>query len=104
LILPNVQRNQAGDYFSIIDFTNVSPVVRLTVLIDAVVLWQPRWTSPSVFAFDLTGPAGRVYVIEGSANLTQWGSIGEVTNLTGRVIFQESVLGRGLRFYRARTK
>ena len=104
LILSNIQAEQAGLYFAIVDFSRISPAATVSVLVDATVVWNPRWLFGQLFQFDLTGPAGRVYVIETSRDLVNWNTLATVTNTTGSMTVEEFWSGQDRRFYRAREK
>ena len=104
LLIPNVQQENLGQYFCIIDLNQVSPVATLSAQTDAVVLGQPCWLFPGALEFGITGPAGPVYVIERSTGLSAWNVVAEVTNFSGQTAFQDSTGGASRGFYRARVK
>jgi hypothetical protein len=51
----------------------------------------------------ITGEAGEVYNVQTSINLTDWATMGTVTNLTGSILYTEPVpTNTAQRYYRAK--
>jgi uncharacterized delta-60 repeat protein len=59
-------------------------------------------TGPSSFSFTLTSPPAATLEILASSNLTQWSSLGLLTNQTGTVSFTDQTATASERTYRAR--
>ncbi len=68
-------------------------------------LTNARVLTNGLFSLTVTGPAGSVYAIEGSPQLSAWIEIGTVSNATGQVEFVDPASGTNtFQFYRARVK
>lgn len=104
LVLTNATRYNAGIYYALADGVHFSDLVFLDVFTNNFVLRSPR-VAGSLFRFDLSGPIGCVYAIDGSANLIGWTQVAIVTNSTGTITFQDPVTSNPpWRFYRVRLR
>jgi hypothetical protein len=61
------------------------------------------WTKTNGYLVTVTGSTGRVYMIDASANLTNWTTLATLTNFTGTIQFRDAAsTNQPRRFYRGR--
>jgi hypothetical protein len=105
LTLTNVQAANAGNYDVAALGNNwiVSPKITLSVQLAGGegVFVSPR-ISGSNFVADFQGVPGRRYEILWSSNLSAWGSLLILSNVTGTVALTNASGSANMRFYRAR--
>ncbi len=108
LNLTNIQRRHAGLYFVRVTNTHdiaYSSNALLTVLVPPIQVTggSLAFSAPGTFALQFTGDSGAVFAVETSTNLTQWTTVGTLTNLTGTALYQDTSATNGNhRFYRLR--
>jgi hypothetical protein len=105
LTLTNVQTTSSGNYRVVVSDPAGSVVSAVAVLTvgDPPLRLTPWETTNSMFGFTLTGPIGKVYVVEVTSNLLNWSTLATLTNTTGRTDFIDTTSSNsGVRHYRAR--
>jgi hypothetical protein len=79
----------AGGYTVVINNSSgsVTSAVAVLSVVSQPILLSPRMNTNGSFSFTLSGSTGYSYLIEGSTNLSNWATMGAVSNISGQVPF-----------------